>query len=223
MTEAPRYRIGVLEDDPDLRGYLATIIGQADDMEMAFATESLAEARAEQAKGIIDLWLVDINLPDGNGLDLVADVSARDKVKAIVLTILGDRQTVLEAVQAGADGYLLKDSPPDQLQRSIRATLAGETPISARAASYLLRAVQGNACRPTDPSPEQCPSLTPRELEILKLFSKGLSYRETAQALGISHHTVGDHIKAVYSKLSVHSRAEALFEARQMGLLTSLD
>ena len=223
MSPAANSRIAIVEDDPDLRGYLATIIGRAQGMEVVHATHSLSEAIETQEAGSVDLWLVDINLPDGSGLDLVEKIASCPSTRAMVLTVLGDKETVLQAFRCGADGYVLKDSAPDQLKRSIEATLAGETPISARAAKYLLQIVRENSGSADRRSPVEESPLTGREIQILKLFSKGLTYREAAGMLGISQHTVGDHIKAIYAKLSVHSRAEALFEARQLGLLSPGD
>lgn len=208
-----------------MRGYLATIVGQSDTLETAFSVGTLAEAKAACDRGGFDLCLVDIGLPDGSGLDLVRYMKARCGAKSLILTVLGDRQSVLLALHAGADGYLLKDTPPNQLRRSIEATLAGENPISPQAATYLLqmwKAGEG-AAGPSGEEAEKSGLLTPRETEILRLFSKGLSYREAAGVLGISPHTVGDHVKAIHQKLAVHSRTEAIFEARQLGLISPLD
>lgn len=214
-------RIGIVEDDPDLRQWLAEVIGEDVEMEVAFQAGTLAEAKSACRAAPADLCLIDIRLPDGSGLDLIPCLKQGDETKSLILTVLGDRVSVLLALHAGADGYLLKDTPPGQLRRSIAQTLAGETPLSPQAATYLLQ--MWKASEPPQPGHGESGELTPREIDVLKLFSRGLSYREAAEVLDISRHTIGDHVKAIHQKLEVHSRAEAIFEARQLGLLSPLD
>jgi len=162
--------------------------------------------------------LVDLQLPDGNGLDFIADLKTHTDAKLLILTVLGDKVSVLTALQAGADGYLLKDTRPNQIRKSIRATMAGENPISPAAATHLLDMFNTQSQILTKETPDTSEaSLTDREVDILTMFSRGLSYKETADALNISNHTVGDHVKSIYRKLSVHSRSEAIFEAVQSG------
>ena len=213
-------RIGILEDDPELRLYLEQIINEAEGLGLAFSSGTVAAARTCMADARPDLCLVDIGLPDGSGLDFIAWLKAEQPTRCLILTVLGDRESVLSALRSGADGYLLKDTPPEQLRRAIAATIAGETPLSPQAATYLL-----NIFKATVPGPETIDAslLSAREIEVLKLFSRGLSYRETAGILQVSPHTIGDYVKAIYGKLSVHSRTEAIFEARQLGLIRPLD
>lgn len=215
-----RGRVGVLEDDADLRLYLEQIIQDGEDLQLAFAVGTVAAAIAQVESSRPDLCLVDLQLPDGSGLDFIAALKKVSNARCLILTILGDRQSVLTALRAGADGYLLKDTAPGPLRHAMLATLAGETPISPRAASFLLELWKATSAIP-DRSPEGV--LTAREVDVLVLFSRGLSYRETAAALGISAHTIGDHVKTIYRKLDVHSRSEAIFEARQLGLMSPRD
>ncbi len=220
MTETIKI-ISVLEDDSDLRGYLITIISQCDGMAPGFATGSLAEAIKECTATKTDLFLVDINLEDGSGLDFLNHLRASDNpAKALVLTVLGDRETVMTALRSGANGYLLKDTPAEQICRAMQMTLGGESPISPQAARFLLQMVRADP-NSENSADEKPVVLTLRETEVLQMFSRGLSYDEVAKALGISRHTIGDHVKAIYRKLQVHSRSEAIYEARQMGLLRS--
>ncbi len=215
-----RQRVGIVEDDADLRAYLEAVVEEAPEFDLAFSAADSAEALAAIAASGCDICLVDLRLPDGEGLDLVAPLAAIG-AKALVLTVMGDPASVLTALRRGADGYLLKETPPDQLRRSIFQTLAGETPLSPQAATHLLetwKAASGGMTRPAEAE-----GLSPREVEVLRLFSRGLSYREAASILGISPHTLGDNVKAIYRKLAVHSRSEAIFEARQMGLISLLD
>lgn len=219
MTLAPtRSRVGILEDDANLRLYLEQIVADSGELALAFSAGTVAEAIASIPAARPDLCLVDLQLPDGSGLDFIAALKATRPARCLILTVLGDRESVLAALRSGADGYLLKDTPPEPLHRAMLATLAGETPLSPRAAAYLLEIWKATAA--TTRLPQES-ILTAREVEVLGLFSHGLTYREAAATLGISAHTVGDHVKSIYRKLDVHSCTEAIFEARQLGLISS--
>ncbi len=218
----PPAQIGLIEDDDALRFYLETVLTAEPALSVAFSAATLAEAhRLSAAAARIDLCLVDLQLPDGNGLEFVTRIKRTSRAKCLILTVLGDRASVLLALRSGADGYLLKDTPREQLVLNVLRTLRGETPISPQAATFLLDMWRGvSAAAPANGCEEV---LSAREVDVLKLFSRGLSYRETADIIGISPHTIGDHVKAIYRKLGVHSRSEAIFEARQIGLFSPLD
>lgn len=214
-------RIGILEDDESLRAYLEEVISTTDGFNVAFSEGTVAAARLASGQGQPDLCLIDLRLPDGHGLDFVAHIKSTTSAKCLILTVLGDRTSVLLALRAGADGYLLKDTPPELLRSNILRTLRGETPISPQAATFLLEMWRGAESATVAEQSED--ALTAREVEVLKLFSRGLSYREAADTLKLSQHTIGDYVKSIYRKLRVHSRTEAIFEARQVGLISPLD
>jgi len=218
--EAPR-RIGIVEDDAHLRRYLCDVVAADPRLEIAFAEGDVAGATRRIETCPIDLWLIDLQLPDGNGADLVRRLKAGRDVKCLILTVLGDRTSVIAALDSGADGYLLKDTDPKALVSSILSALDGYAPISPQAAHFLLDLYQ-QAAQKVRPASDEA-ALTGREQEVLRLFSRGLSYREAAEVLQISAHTIRDHVKAIYRKLSVHSRTEAIFEARQLGIISSSD
>jgi DNA-binding NarL/FixJ family response regulator len=210
--EAPR-RIAILEDDPNVALHFREIVASAADLDLSGTADCLAGA-ADLIAGRPDLLLSDIGLPDGSGLTFIPTLrAALPACKVLVITAFGDRDTVVAALNAGADGYLLKDSGPDTILDGIRATLDGGAPISASAAVYLLERLRGGAGgHPAVPAPE-AERLTPREIELLELFSRGHSYKLASRALGISPLTVGNHVKSIYRKLQVHSRGEAVYEA----------
>jgi DNA-binding NarL/FixJ family response regulator len=170
--------------------------------------------------------LIDLGLPDGNGTDLIRQVSAkRPDVDIMVVTVFGDEQHVVSAIEAGATGYILKDSTAADVVSCIRLLRAGGSPVSPVVARSVLRAIRNRmggtgsgTTRPGGPSPDNNP-LSTRETEILQLLAKGMSFNEIGEILGISPHTVTAHIKKIYRKLAVHSRGEAVYEATQMGLL----
>lgn len=206
--------IGILEDDPDMRGFLSTLFRQEEDMQLLFACSHLAEARAALLKGRPDICLVDIRVPDGNGLDLVEE-AVKQGSKALILTVLGDKSSVLLAFELGASGYLLKDTPPEQIKSNIRAVITGGNPISPQAAAHVLSMF--SAAGKTEAARENV--LTDRERDVLSFFARGLSYKEAAEALELSVHTIADHVKSIYSKMGVHSRNEAVYEAVKNGWL----
>ena len=210
-------KIGILEDDDDMRIYLVHLLKQTSDMDVVFACDTVSTAIAAAKTTAPDICLVDIQLPDGNGLELVKVLKSTSNGKALILTVLGDKASVMLAFEAGANGYLLKDTPPEQIRRDIRAVISGGNPISPQAATHLIGLLQNP--KPTSNTQYSENILTDREKDVLIMFSRGLSYKETAETLKISTHTVSDYVKSIYRKLSVHSRNEAIFEAVQNGWL----
>lgn len=217
-TALPVIRVAILEDDTPARTFYARLFEQDPGFELVFAAADLAEAYAALAGAKVDVALVDIRLPDGNGLEFIAPFLAETGGKALILTVLGDRASVMLAFEFGASGYLLKDTPPEQILRDIRALVHGGCPISPQAAAHLLSLVV-----PAKPAAADHPDniLTPRECDVLTMFAKGLSYQDAAAALDLSVHTIGDHVKRIYRKMQVRSRSEAVFEAVQNGWLHS--
>jgi DNA-binding NarL/FixJ family response regulator len=217
MTDhTPNNRIAIVDDDPIVRDYLIDIVTGANELDVAGIAPNLAKAR-ELLDLKPDLFLVDIGLPDGSGLDFVAEIKAVGDARALVLTSFGDRETVVSAIRAGADGYLLKDSAPGTILDGIRSTLAGGAPVSSAAAVYMLELLRGQpmiAAAETENN-----GLTAREVELLEVFAKGSSYKEAARLLGISPFTIGNYVKSIYRKLAVHSRGEAVYEAVKTGQL----
>lgn len=206
-------RIAIVEDEPAVRRYFMQIMGQAEGYDVVAMAPDLATGR-----GLIalqpDLFLMDIGLPDGNGYDLVPEIKAGCSAKVLIISSFGDRETVVTALAAGADGYLLKDSSPTQILDGIAITLDGGAPVSPAAAVYLLDLLRAPASPPreavTGASDDR---LTQRETELLRAFAEGKSYKEAARVLGISPHTVGTHVKAIYRKLEVNSRSDAIRQA----------
>jgi DNA-binding NarL/FixJ family response regulator len=189
-----------------------TLICVAEDIDLAFCVPTLAEAISVTPNDL-DLCLIDLQLPDGNGTEFVTHLSKTSRAKALILTVLADKVSVMAAIRSGAHGYLLKDSEPHQILRHIKDTLKGETPVSGRAITHMMAALRDE---PQPEIPNEKSELSEREAEILTLFAKGMSYKETSEMLNISTHTVGTHAKSIYSKLEVNSRNEAIFEALKL-------
>lgn len=221
-------RIFIVEDDAIVRASLIERIEREPDMQVVGEANCLAAARAalEGTAGDADIMLIDLGLPDGSGLDLIATIRQRPKqARVLVFTVFGDRKTISDALSVGADGFILKDSAPAELASAIRAARDGGVPISPKAAAQLLRAFRNAAePKPADQSgasavPTEDYGLTARERETLETLARGFTQREAAEILGVSPHTIVSHVKAIYQKMAVNSRSEAVFEAIQSGLI----
>jgi len=180
---------------------------------------TLAEARAALAQHAPRVLLTDLQLPDGHGSELIRETRQRfPDTEIMVISILGDEESVISAITVGATGYLLKDAFPTDIAATVHELVAGHSPISASIARFIVRRTQSHA----EPAPLptlNTARLTPREIDILWGIAKGFSYAEIAGHLGLSRQTVPGHIKNIYRKLEVHTRGEAVFEAVQQGLI----
>lgn len=206
----------IVEDDPGYSSLLSRILQDDAGFEESIIVASLAEARETLTKFDFPLVLIDLGLPDGCGSELLADIPAT--TCTIVVTVFGDEPAVIDAMARGADAYLLKDDLA--LGQSIVAALDGRSALSPAVATHLLaswRRLAGVA-RHGEQDAEKS-ALSPRETEILQSFADGLSYSDTAKQLGISRHTVADHVKNLYRKLTVNSRAGAVSKGLRTGLV----
>lgn len=226
----------VVEDEPHTRAWLADVLRQAFGRIPVAAVGNVAAARAwlqaaGQGPAVASddgspalVVLVDLGLPDGSGLEVIG-LLARDHPTAlpVVTTIYDDDAHLLDAMAAGAGGYLLKDSDATTMATYLRRILDGEPPLSPPMARRILTHFRKASPAPT-PAPVPEPNataaiLTPREREVLGLLGRGLRTAEVAQVLGLSEHTVASYIKTIYGKLSISSRAEAALEAHSRGLV----
>jgi DNA-binding NarL/FixJ family response regulator len=211
-------RVGILEDNLAYCTFLRESLSESAALEIAFIAHRIEDARAALLLSCPDLLLIDMNLPDGCGLELLELAQSLGSPRTMILTTLADQASVLSAFEQGADGYILKDGDSAQINRDIAAVLGGASPVSAMVAVHLLQLVR----RPRNDGGLNA-TLTARETDVLNMIARGLSYTEAASALVLSHHTVRDHLKSVYRKLSVSSKSEAVYEARQLGLISRLD
>lgn len=214
---AGQARILVVEDDPVLRRHTVQTLTAAEGMTVIGEAATVAEAVALVALQP-DLILLDLGLSDGSGRQVIEAVRQQPHpCRVLVITVFEDKASVLATLKAGADGYILKDTPADMVVEQVRATLAGETPISARAAGHLLSILRDD---PAEADQEAAgPTLSPREHELLKLFARGFSRKEAARAVGLSPYTVAEYVQSIYRKLAVRSRGEAIYEAVQQRLI----
>jgi len=213
-----RHRVLLVEDEAHARARLARAVEAHSRLELVGSVASCAEAR-RALESAPDVLLTDLKLPDGSGLDLIRELRAAGaKTVPMIITVFGDEPNVVAAIEAGAMGYLLKDAAADSVGDAIQELLAGGSPLSPSIARHVLRRFQGleTPAETTDPD---APRLSQREREILGRIVRGFSYKEIAQQLAVSTHTVATHVRSIYRKLSVHSRSEAVYEALQLGLV----
>jgi DNA-binding NarL/FixJ family response regulator len=215
----PAHSVLLVEDDALTRARLARAIAEHPELELAGEAGSCREARARLASSVPEVLLVDLGLPDGSGVDLIREVKERAATtEAMVITIFGDERHVVAAIEAGATGYVLKDGSNEYIGESILELLNGGSPISPAIARHLLRRFRD---APAPHPAADVPTLTEREHEVLELLVKGFTFAETGNLLDISAHTVTTHVKHIYEKLGVRSRAEAVYEALQLGIVKS--
>jgi DNA-binding NarL/FixJ family response regulator len=210
----------IIEDDVHFREAFARAISQAPDMALIGSAANLAGGLEQLAKRP-DVLLVDLQLPDGNGIELIREAARQlPESDSMVVTVFGDERHVLASIEAGATGYLLKDTPATELVDHVRALRAGGSPISPGIARQLLTRLGTPPIRAAAAEPESGARLSDQELKVLTLSAKGFSYDEIAGLMQVSRHTVQTYVKRSYRKLQVNSKVEALSEARRLNLLS---
>jgi DNA-binding NarL/FixJ family response regulator len=221
VSAAPATSVALVEDDRATRARLAASVHAQESLRLVAEYQTGAEALAGLASRAPDVLLVDLGLPDMSGLELIRFAAARyPQCDILVISIFGDEANVLAALEAGARGYLLKGSLQHDIAFDIRDIANGGSPLSPVIARQMLKRLRmpGREPLPRN-SGEDETMLTPREGEILNAISRGFSYAETAQMLGVSVGTVHSFLKRIYRKLAVHSKTEAVFEASRLGLI----
>lgn len=232
----PVWRVLIVEDDPQTREFFAASVRRSDQLLLAASVGTVAAAQAwldDAAQGV-DVLLTDLGLPDGSGLAVIRHARLRHpECEALVISMFGDEDNVLASIEAGALGYIHKDAAPDDIAHTILEMKAGASPISPMIARRVLSKyliLQANKPEVTvntaqsaiknEANPSEKPLLSGREQEVLELIARGFSYADIARLKAVSLHTVQTHIKNLYSKLAVHSKSEAVFEATRMGLFS---
>jgi DNA-binding NarL/FixJ family response regulator len=212
----------LLEDLPEIRAWLSSLVQQV------FPDAHISEAaRVHEALGLVsaikfDLALVDLGLPDGSGVDVVASLREHQpETQSVVVTIHDDDEHLFPALQAGAFGYILKEQARSLIIEQLHRISQGEPPLSPSIARRVMAYFTAKAKpQPMSASSAAVPlvSLTDRETEVLLRVAKGYTLPEIGQQLTLSRHTIADYVKQIYRKLNVSSRAEAALEAQRMGL-----
>lgn len=212
----------VVEDEPLLQQRLRGVLLQLGYEEDALVfAGSLAEARAFLAVQPVALALVDLQLPDGNGRELIEQLRADDPgLGILVVSAWSTQDAIMGALRAGATGYVLKERDDIEVSLSIRSVLRGGAPIDPFIARRILELLPlQSVAVPASEQPDPGEALSERERQILQLVADGLSNREIAEQLFLSRFTVESHVKRIYRKLAVSSRTMAVRTARQWGVI----
>jgi len=204
----------LLEDYEETRTWLACIVRAAFDEVEVHEAATLEQGRMILASTKVDIALIDINLPDGNGVDFVKDVMATSpETYCVMATISDSDEHIFPALKAGAQGYLLKEQSTNEFITALQGIIKGDPPLSPSIARKMMSFFTD------DTSVSKASKLSGRETEILTLIAKGLKRNEVAALLELSPNTVAAHLKRIYNKLSVSTRAEATLEALRLGLV----
>ena len=220
-----RARIFLVEDDIDTNRHLSSLMRASENLEFMGTATTHHNAMCFLNDNEIDCLVTDICLPDGSGLDLIRWCKEnRPQMHSLVISVLGDEKTLLNAISVGADGYLLKDTDESRLCSALDDIMNGGAPISAFMAKHILKSVPQQADTSKNIKIEiDLPQLTLKETSVLKVIARGYSYKEAAEHLNISPNTIPNHIKKIYKKLQVHSRGEAVYEALRLGIIDKID
>lgn len=224
-TDQPAARpihVAIVEDDPDFSHALSVVVQQSSDMQLVGSAGTQAEGLALLSGPPADVLLVDLGLPDGSGIAVIrAAAQLWPSCSIMVSTNFGDETHVMRSIEAGAAGYLLKDSSPSKMSDEIRSIANGGSPISPIIARQVLaRFRHAPAAAPISNSEDSPALLSQREKEVLDYITKGFTVHEIAGLMQLSHFTVRTFVRRIYSKLKVTSKAEAIYEARTQGLLS---
>jgi DNA-binding NarL/FixJ family response regulator len=201
-------RVLLVDDHQLLTGALAKTMAHEADIQVVGVAGSVGEAKA-LARDRLDVVLMDYRLPDGTGAEATRAIKARwPAARVVMLTALNDDETVLESIQAGADGYLTKDRAVDEVVEAVRSAHAGETLLPRSVIAGIAQRVAAARDRGTDR--RQIEPLTARELEVLRALTEGLSTPEICERLFIAPNTLRTHVQNIMGKLRVHSKLEAV-------------
>jgi DNA-binding NarL/FixJ family response regulator len=202
-------RVLIAEDHAVVRKGLAELVGGADDIEVVGAAADGDEAVELATELEPDVVLMDLSMPGMDGIEATrAVVGKLPGTRVVALTAFSDRRRVLEALDAGAIGYLLKDVEPEDLFEAVRAAARGESPLAPKAASALV----------SERTERQAPELSPREVEVLALVAAGLPNKLIARRLEIAEKTVKAHLTSVFAAIGVSDRTQAALWARDHGI-----
>ena len=208
--------IAIVEDDARFLTSFRQTLSATGDLKLLTTADDFTSGMQLLDGEATDVLLVDLELPGGSGLQIIAEARKRwPDCDVMVITVLGDRPNVVAGLKAGAAGYLHKDQAPSILAEQIRAVRLGGSPISPIIATHLLKLFLE---LDKSPPPIELVKLTPQEKNVLQLANRGYTFEEIAKYMSVSHHTVQTYVKRIYRKLHVNSKAEAIYEAQRLGI-----
>jgi DNA-binding NarL/FixJ family response regulator len=212
-----RTRVLIVDDQPLMRAGFTSVLQASGQIDVVGEAATGAEA-IEQARRLKpDVVLMDVRMPDMDGIEATRRMPQQ---KILILTTFGLDEYIIEALRAGASGFLLKDAPVDELLSAVRAVAAGDAQLSPAVTKRLLDQVARKLPAAVDPDSAALAELTDREREVLRLLAVGMSNREIGDALVVSEATVKTHVSSVLAKLRLRDRVQAVIYAYESGLVT---
>ncbi len=210
-------KVYVVEDQPKILKSLIKLLGSFKEIDIVGQALSGEESLEGIAASQPDVVLLDLGLPQMSGIDVTREIKKKHpQLEVLIFTVFDEEEKVMEAIQAGASGYLLKGKEAEKIVEAIREVKDGGSVIQPSLARSLLRHFQ---VQPEPGKEEPFPNLTPREVEILQIIAKGLSNAEAGNVLKISRATIRTHLEHIYAKMSVSNRVEAITEGIRQGLI----
>lgn len=217
-----RYKIVLYEDESDIRRFIKDYLyNRNEHYEVVGDFSDCSQVREQMERLKPDIVLLDIQMPNVDGLKgLLLIKKYFPKIKVMMLTNISDEDTIIRAIEIGCDGYMLKDELPFGIERALQEIIRGEAHLTPSVAKKLMKKMQkpsllGFPCNPY--------KLTPQEQKVLALLAKAYTRREIAKELNVSENTVGTHVKSLYEKLQVSSKAAAVRKAIEEQLLDGTD
>jgi DNA-binding NarL/FixJ family response regulator len=209
-------KVLICDDQAIVRDGLELLLNLEHDIEVVGLAQDGAEAVELVARHAPDLVLMDLKMPGMNGIEATRQIRAHHpEVRVLVLTTYDDDAWVFDAIRAGAAGYILKDTPREEVIQAVRGTVAGKSFVDPNVAGKLLGHV---ANRQTEPASQLTDQLTEREVDVLRLLARGLTNADIAAKLYLSEGTVRNHVSAIYTRLDVDDRTQSAILALRHGL-----
>jgi DNA-binding NarL/FixJ family response regulator len=219
MTDVPAVRVLIADDQRVVRDGLVMLVGLCAGIEVVGAAPDGATAVAMVVELAPDVVLMDLRMPQMDGVAATREITGRSAARVVVLTTYADDESIFPALRAGAVGYLTKDASGEEIEAAIRAVHRGQTWLDPVVQARLVSALgNGGPGEPARPAPELPDNLTPREAQVLGLIGEGLSNGEIGERLVLGQATVKTHVNRIFAKIGVQSRAQAVRYAISNGL-----
>ncbi|EKO53035.1 response regulator [Leptospira kirschneri] len=221
-TTKPNYLVSIVEDNSHAALNLQELLSKSNEFKFLEHYSNSHKAIEQIPFNTPDIVILDIGLPEKNGLECLKELKEKTpNTKYVIFTVFEDEEKIVEAIQAGASGYLLKDTSPELFLAELKVIVLGGAPLTPRIADKIIREFTKKEESKNQPV-QNTLGLTKRKLQILNFIALGMTVSDIADELDISSHTVSRHIEKIYKKMEVHSKSEAIIRGRRMGIIQDI-